>query len=368
MAMVAASGAPADARPLDSLERVLRASYAPCFYLWRTFAPPWQWTTPRYALPEKLELADFGFASAVAFLAATLAFCICFAALEALGARSWRCRALSLAWATYLALLLPSLGVVSTHIWALAADRYAYLPTLCILMPCTAALLQSLCEGCALKCRALLLALGIVYLLSCAWRAHEVACHWASGSSSLFEAILHEQPDQFNTLKDFGTLELKRGKLEKAKDLLSHALRIRPDHSGLLLNIATLLHQSKETAEAEAMYRRACASAKAAVELCQGCQPAATELAKAHANYGGLLLQSGRHVDAAKVLEAGQPWDGAVDSARGPGFFHLCLAHRGLGRLESALRNCHTAAAAQSQPAQALLGQYEAEVQILGVR
>eukprot|EP00439_Symbiodinium_sp_Y106_P031801 s1753_g3.t2 len=665
MAMVAASGAPADARPLDSLERVLRASYPPCFYLWRTFAPPWQWTTPRCALPEKLELADFRFASALAFLAATLAFCICFAALEALGARSWSCRALSLAWATYLALLLPqvpkdlppiasamqssrlplkqyeltlqnaqrvlaslleqpakpwvpfnalvdelsgqlsalrqrsaacvvqrairhslariaqkragqlarsarkppstsngyfaeapkralvpvppplppssghalnplekrrqmvaaqlaisnpsrlarsrrpqhssevvsqnlaaekdmaapaamvtlpklqtgssaqvvsqissgsydkelpstaplelllkdglgegdvdqiallgqcdsagismapppsegakrpgsaprqpcqpnfaavdtkdgptppstaptgefhstvgslpeacsdcaaarsehafaychrgvSLGVVSIHIWALAADRYVYLPSLCILMPCTAALLQSLCEGCAWKCRALLVALGIVYLLSCAWRAHEVACHWASGSSSLFEAILHEQPDQFSTLKDFGTLELKRGKLEKAKALLSYALRIRPDHSGLLLNIATLLHQSKETAEAEAMYRRACTSAKAAVELCQGCQPAATELAKAHANYGGLLLQSARHVDAAKVLEAGQPWDGAVDSARGPGFFHLCLAHRGLGRLESALRNCHTAAAAQSQPA-----------------
>ncbi|CAE7865049.1 Calmodulin, partial [Symbiodinium necroappetens] len=317
MAVVAASGAHADARPLNSLETVLRASYAPCFYLWKTFAPPWTWTTPRYDLPEKLELADFQFASALAFLAATLVFIACFAALEALGARSWSCRALCLAWATYLALLLPSLGFVSTHIWALAADRYVYLPTLCILMPCTAAVLQSLCEGRAWKCRALPVALGIVYLLSCAWRANEVACHWASGSSSLFEAILHEQPNQFNTLKDFGTLELKRGKLQKAKALLSHALRIRPDHSGLLLNIATLLHQSKETAEAEAMYRRACASAKAAVERCQGCQPAATELAKAHANYGGLLLQSGRHVDAAKLLEAGQPWDGAVDSADG---------------------------------------------------
>ena len=61
---------------------------------------------PRYDLPEKLELAwlqvwsfretvllpslqvqaDFQFASALAFLAATLVFIACFAALEALGA------------------------------------------------------------------------------------------------------------------------------------------------------------------------------------------------------------------------------------------------------------------------------------------
>ncbi|CAE6920334.1 Tmtc4 [Symbiodinium natans] len=358
----------AKARVLDWFETLMRACYAPFFYIWQTFVPPWTWTTPRYALPDKLDFTDAHFAAALASATVTTSALAFFAYSATPSAYSWIYRPLWMAWVTYLSLLLPTLGVVSTHVWALAADRYVYLPSLCVFVPCTAGLLQSLAEGASWKRRGVLGVLSMTYIFSCAWRADEVALHWASGSSTLFEAILREEPSQFHTLKDFGTFQLKRGKLGEAKAMLSHALQIRPDHGGLLLNVAALLHQSKETAEAEAMYRKACAAAKAAAEKCQGCQPAMTELAKAQANYGGLLLQLGRHTDAASVLEAGQPWENAVDSARGPGFFHLCLAHRGLGRLESALRNCHAAAAAHSTAAQAVLRQHEAEVQIQGLR
>ncbi|CAE7257183.1 Tmtc4, partial [Symbiodinium pilosum] len=157
--------------------------------------------------------------------------------------------------------------------------------------------------GASWKSRTVLGVCGGAFILSCAWRANQVALHWAAGSSHLFEAVLREQPGQFHTLKDFGTLELKQGKVQKAKAMLSEALQIRPDHGGLLLNLATLLHQSKESAEAEVVYRKACAKAQATSEDCGGCQPAMTELAKAQANYGGLLLQLGRHADAAAVLE-----------------------------------------------------------------
>eukprot|EP00931_Biecheleriopsis_adriatica_P007103 TRINITY_DN108418_c0_g1_i1.p1 TRINITY_DN108418_c0_g1~~TRINITY_DN108418_c0_g1_i1.p1 ORF type:complete len:264 (-),score=46.27 TRINITY_DN108418_c0_g1_i1:80-871(-) len=263
-------------------------------------------------------------------------------------------------------MLLPTLGLLSGHVWALVADRYAYIPCMCILMPGLAALANACCKVLT-RCQILLPAGAGLVLASVAWRADEVASLWAGGSQQLFEAILHQSPDEFSTLKDLGTLHLQRGSFADGQRLFSAALALRPDHGGLLLNMATLLHKSKRTREAESMYRRACSAIRAAVAKCPGCKAPMTELAKAEANFGGLMLQLGRAAEAAAILEAGSPWEGATESACAPGLHHLCLAYAALGRDASAARLCR-AAARESEPAKALLSRYELPVSVSGLR
>ncbi|CAJ1350884.1 unnamed protein product [Effrenium voratum] len=345
------------------------------------FPTAWRWHLGRSRCVRSagicLEHAEPRFAFSVAFVfAAALAPLVCWT-------RSAHC--LWFAWISYLGLLLPTLGLVSTHVWALAADRYAYLPSMCVLIPCLAMLLHRLSK--AIRPVAVVAGAGCLVIL-CAWRADEVASYWSQGSLPLLEVILRENPGEFNTLKDLGTLHLKQGSYGQAKAALAHALRLRPDHSGTLLNLATLLHQSKATADAEAMYRRACAASKASVAQCQGCQPAATELAKAQASFARPTsaacscsptprsnlgsfpsIALGRAAEAASILEAGAPWENAVDSARAPGLFHLCLAYRALKRHEDAARLCRASAAAKgARAAEAVLAQYETEVEAIGIR
>ncbi|CAK9003981.1 unnamed protein product [Durusdinium trenchii] len=157
--------------------------------------------------------------------------------------------------------------------------------------------------------------------------------------------------------------------MSQARSTLSEALRLRPNHGGVLLNLATLEHQLKHPTKAEGMYRRAVRAVEADVKRCGNCQPSMTELAKVQANYGGLLLQLGRAQEATTVLEAGAPWDAAVESARAPGLYHLCLAYRALGRRERATLFCRASLAAKGTAAvEAMLADLETDVEVDGLR
>eukprot|EP00434_Breviolum_minutum_P007670 symbB.v1.2.006763.t3/scaffold369.1/size218568/1 len=103
---------------------------------------------------------------------------------------------------------------------------------------------------------------------------------------------------------------------------------------------------------------------QAASERCQHCQPAVTELAKAQANYGGLLLQLGRANEAAALLEVGAPWEEAVESARAVALQHLCIAYHAMGpsHKSRAIRFCRAASAAKGVQAS------DEDVQVNGLR
>eukprot|EP00930_Biecheleria_cincta_P047321 TRINITY_DN32783_c0_g1_i1.p1 TRINITY_DN32783_c0_g1~~TRINITY_DN32783_c0_g1_i1.p1 ORF type:complete len:625 (-),score=96.84 TRINITY_DN32783_c0_g1_i1:28-1902(-) len=372
-ATLAAGEVPADARSLDLSERLLRACYAPIFYLCQTFVLPWRWTTPRLALPEQGQLSlaqPFFAASAAAVATASLILPVVLLAVLR-SARQHGLSLLWLAWLAYLGSLLPTLGLdPHGHVWALAADRYAYIPSLCVLTP-TVAVLVSWLASIAPKLlprRAQLCAsvLGILLLAALSWRANQIGSLWASGSDELFEAMLRQAPGEFSTLKDLGTLHLKQGNISAAQRSLGAAMALRPGHGGVLLNMATLLHQSRRTAEAELVYRRARQAVQTSVAQCPTCQAPMTELAKVDGNLGGLLLQSRRAAEAVAVLEAGAPWDNAVSKSRAPGLRHLGIAYAALGRKASAARLQWAAAVAAGDSAEA--ARSESRVIVSGIR
>eukprot|EP00913_Durusdinium_trenchii_P010089 g9462.t1 len=92
-------------------------------------------------------------------------------------------------------------------VWALAADRYVYIPSLCLFTPCLALLLSTLEAQLGRALRTVLKVAFACAILACSWRAHEVSSFWSHGSLHLFQAILKEQPGEFHTLKDGGKLE-----------------------------------------------------------------------------------------------------------------------------------------------------------------
>lgn len=334
LAAHSAGDVPVDARTLSWSETVLRASFAVCFYIRRSLQP-WRWTTPRLAVPGDLRfmLAGFGlsFACAAALTAASVAV-VLGSLLRARGGEVPRTASfgLSVAWLAYSAMLLPSLGLASGgHIWALAADRYSYLPSLCVLVPLTAVLADGAggCRGAA--ARAAIACALFAVVLGTALHARDVAALWAGSSRELFEAVLREQPEEFSMLRDLGTLHARPGgDLELAEALLSRAARLRPGHPGALLNLATVLHRRGRLREAERHYVTALAGSTGAR---RGIAER-TELAKLTANYGALLLQGGRVHEAAELLEPGAPWPGLPASARRPALLHLAFARRALSR------------------------------------
>jgi len=252
----------------------------------------------------------------------------------------------------YLLFLLPCSGLASGgHVWALAADRYSYAPSMCILSPCLAVLLNRLCT--CIRCRfdyrppLLVHLLGVmtigVVLVAVNAQSKTVTSHWIGGSVQLFEAILDTAPNEFSTLKDLGSLRAKQGHTKAAVETLQLASDLRPSHPGVLLNLATVLHQEQRLQEAEMWYTVAHEAARFAVTRCPDCIAQATELAKVDANAAALLLQSRRASEAVVVLEAAWPWRNALPTTRAPAFYHLGLAYASLGQREKAARSYRAA-------------------------
>lgn len=189
-----------------------------------------------------------------------------------------------------------------------------------------------------------LLLTGVAVITGCSLigisrRSQQVAALWTKGSTSLFESILEVIPGEFSTLKDLGTVHARQGNFDAAVPNLAHAASLRPTHPGVLLNLATVLHQGgQRLQEAESWYVSARAAAALAEQHCRGCMPQVTELAKAEANLAALYLQSRRPKEAVALLEVRAPWSEAVASARAPSLYHLGLAYGALGHRERAAR------------------------------
>ena len=149
-------------RPLSPAEKVTRALHAPAFYLRLAFVP--SGLNAIYEVPDSMLPSDAQFT-----LPCLVTVGLTAAALPALllgrggrgeavmgggtttkSERAWfeesRAVTLSLAWATYVSLLMPSLGLLTDHIWGLAADRYCYIANLVVGVPLLAAGLDELAQ------------------------------------------------------------------------------------------------------------------------------------------------------------------------------------------------------------------------------
>jgi hypothetical protein len=287
--------------------RVARAFWNTCFYLAQTVAP--LRVSACYPIPLRLSLAEPRFfSSALVVLAMT-------AALVVLRQR-WP--AALAAWVVYLAMLVPSSGLVPTGGQYIAADRYCFLPTMGLAVLAAAALCPLLpgprwrswavtTVGCAI-----VLVMIVQTREQCrTWRdslslwSHAAAVStepnpfaWerlasslaASDPSRLDEAeawarraveVVPEDPAARNSLT---ILLARRGKVDEALVHTREALRARPDNVNALVNLGNLLAMKDDPAGAEAAYVRALRV-----------DPKSTD---AHGDLGLLLLNQRRPAEA----------------------------------------------------------------------
>lgn len=392
-AAAAAGPVPADVRPLTWEESWMRASYACMIYVLRTIVP-WPWTSPRLAVPDRVTLLTdpvFQLSGIVQAIISSMAlfrltvflYSLSSDTMERLTQTSRLSVILASAWAAYICFLLPSLGLASGgHVWALAADRYSYLPSMCVLTPLMTCLLH-ISLGCVLPregsmahaaCATIVsTACSIIELLT--RRSREIALYWIRGGVNLFEAILRVDPNEFSSLKDLGTLYVKHGRHRMAEAVLSQAVQLRPTHAGALLNLATVIHGSggrSQEAEPKYLSARSATLHNVRASGCgflleqpvatvhnPGCVGPATELAKVDANLAGLLLQLGRPHDAVSMLEEAAPWPVAASSARGAALLHYGLSLRQMGRKAKAARILRSASVANPRLASRYLDEQE---------
>ena len=247
---------------LDSSETLLRAPYALVFYIARAVLP--RGLCPLYYLPRRLQLLDWRFGGpAIAALLCTL---LSVGLLVGRAARLSRktpssTETLALAWLAYIAAVSPSLGLASSHVCMLAADRYCYTAAAFVGVPLVARFFSRPARM-AMRERARaparLLQVGtaalVLLLIVC---TRQIVPSWRS-SEELWSRIIRVNPYEFEEI-NASTAELhsgsgsmvrggdKRvglessyynlavtvvaeGRVEYGVELYQKALEIRPDH------------------------------------------------------------------------------------------------------------------------------------------
>ena len=261
------------------MPRLLRAALALEHYIAKTLLPIG--LKYRYYAPEDLSFANprcVAVASTVAL--GTLCLLICAAVKTARAASSWEATAdqvvercwvwwsLVAGWATYLGLLLPTLGIYGDHVCSMASDRYTYLPHFAVCVPSLAALVEFMSvaaaslsktwgENADMKAarRTPLshLALGfIACALGCETAVH--TCSPWSSSEALWQHAIAVDPDDekayLNLATTISTNHPQR--LSEAIKLYEKAIGLNPLESEAYSNMGVLLAATGRNGEAEA--------------------------------------------------------------------------------------------------------------------
>jgi Flp pilus assembly protein TadD len=229
------------------VDRLAISAYGLAFYLWKTVLPVG--LSPLYELPPRIEATAWPFVVAGAVV-------VLVTALAVLVRRRWP--ALAAAWAAYVVILLPVVGIVQNGP-QIAADRYTYLA----------------CGGWAL------LAGGGVRAGWRAWRDGRLA-RWAAAalasvvitalaalaaltwiqtgvwrdSETLWRHALATRPSAIVHFK-LGTIDAHRGDIARAVERFREALRINPAYARGHAALGFALMFRGQTAEATEHFRYA---------------------------------------------------------------------------------------------------------------
>ena len=229
LAAVAAAGEFAARAPglneTPALYRLQSAAAAPFIYLWRTAVPVA--LTPLDVLPLR----------PVANAAATG---VALFALLAVSAAAWQGRhrypAHAAAWASYLALLAPAVGLVPSGLQA-SADRYSYLPGVVIAIAIAAigirwSIGRSQRSG-------LVAAACVAAVLACAIASRSALSPWAD-SVSLWTRVISLDPTNDVGLYNLALALTERGRTEEAATRYREVLAIVPAHADARSNLDRL--------------------------------------------------------------------------------------------------------------------------------
>jgi Flp pilus assembly protein TadD len=207
------------------LYRVQSSASAPFVYLWHTLAPV-------SLTPLDVSPIDPAVNPAVAALALLALAGLCLAAW--IGRHRWP--ALAAAWAGYLALLAPAVGLLPSGLQA-TADRYTYLPGVVVAIAVAVAGMRwaSVRKGRTITAAAIVL----VLLTAEAVTARRVLMPW-SDSVSLWSRVVALDPRHDVGLYNLGAALAADGRNEEAAARYRQVLALRPDHADARANLDRL--------------------------------------------------------------------------------------------------------------------------------
>jgi Tfp pilus assembly protein PilF len=197
--------------------RAVQAFYGLCFYLWKTVAP--LRLSPLYPLPHPLDVTQPRY-----ILCALTAMTISVVLIALRRRYPWGLTA----WACYVALLLPVLGLVQAGP-QIAADRYTYLGCLPWAVVVAAGVYRlpqvAGLQGLAASAVCVALAAAIACLGFLTARQTRV---WKD-SFTLWNHVLQLEPNSYFAYLNRGNARQKAGDLDGALADFNHALRLNPN-------------------------------------------------------------------------------------------------------------------------------------------
>jgi tetratricopeptide (TPR) repeat protein len=301
-------------------QRAVQANYGLAFYFWKTIWPSSLATL--YQLPSKLHWSEPRYLAAYATVAALLVVVVI------LG-RRWR--AVPAAFAAYLILLLPVLGIAQSGD-QFVADRYSYIACipLALLAGGTAnQLLPRLTTNSARTGLRAALAGWVLALAAATWVQsdtwHDTETLWrhaaAVAPSSMVDGYLAEElekqgrkqeaadwyaravgldPENGRAWYSYGNLLVEAGRYEEAEQALKMAAAKLPQKYIAQMNLGTLyLHRLHRPKDAEAAYRAAVQD----VENNRRLGSQALESSLPYLGMGDLMARTGRKEEAREWFE-----------------------------------------------------------------
>ena len=268
MVAVRAGGSASSLADLGVAQRLAISSYSVVFYLWKTLVPVG--LSPLYELPLELDPG-----AAVYRLGMTLVIAITAVVLALRRPRPW----LRAAWAAYVVMLLPVVGIAHNGP-QIAADRYTYLPCLpwAILLGGVVALLWRRAWSIPVAAAALGLLAWLTLGQIRVW--HDPETLWTHALSASPSAIAHSS---------LGVALDERGRPDEAIAHFQQALRVNPRLAHAENNWGITLAKQGRWEEAARHY-------EAALRIDQ-------RYAEAHANLAVALGRLGRYADAQRHME-----------------------------------------------------------------
>jgi protein O-mannosyl-transferase len=220
-------------------------------------------------------------------------------------------------WLWFLCTLAPVSGLIQRGLWPALADRWAYLPSIGILI----AVIWGIAEACRRWRipKAVCTAAALAYVLTLAAVCNTQAATWKN-TKTVFQNAVKVIPGNYVAHDILGTAFEKEGNIDEAYSHYMEAARIRPDFYSAYENIGILFCDRGNFAEAEPYLEKALSL-----------RPTN---AAAHYNYGNALMEMGKTHQAVRHYSIASRLDPLNPSFRN----NLGQALMKAGQIEAAIR------------------------------